>query len=239
MQDTLITIVLNLVSSFIFLLFVDYYNKRNVKNKIIKDFRTEEILSETLLFERYNLLDLIDTREIKVLIKGKSWEQNRRIKSRIIKFYEKKKYVWECLIMIINSNKTNILYEMVEHTFHIFNDFKLLEIVNHMKNRRCNFEENVLEKLESEKNMDRKYDKLKAVTQDIIYYYYYFNKLVEELGYIRKFERMYMTYKNNKGVRKILDNYSKCQTINAKIDKLTKMKPEDILHIFDIYEKDN
>lgn len=80
MQDTLITIVLNLVSSFIFLLFVDYYSKRNVKNKIIKDFRTEEILSETLLFERYDLLDLINTREIKVLIKGKCWEQNRRIK---------------------------------------------------------------------------------------------------------------------------------------------------------------
>lgn len=225
--DIIISIAINLISDIIFLIIIDKYNKESVKKRIIEDFRTEEIISETLLFENTFLVKLLNKREIKIIFKDKNLKNKKRVILKIIDFFEGNKTSINILIDIITSEKSNILYEMIDKAFYIFNNFKLLSISNHLKNRKSNFKENVIYNIENTEDINEKYEKIRHVILDILYFYYYFNELVEELDYVKKYEKKLKKIKDDKykeNITKIILEYEQYKNINIKINDLIKMK---------------
>lgn len=195
--ELILSFAVNIISGIILIIIVDKYNKSNVKRKFIEDFRTNELISEGLSFEYMFFYVMIDQYEFKVLIRDDSAIKKTRVRKKIFKWFSEEKGTIKLLIDCIRLDKNEILYDMIDHSFIIFNNFKLMNIKNNLKNRISNFnKDNLLEEIDSTENPINKYNRIKYLMLDLMYYYQYFNELIDEINYIentvkkhKKFEK--------------------------------------------------
>lgn len=203
--EIVISFFVNLISSVVLIIIIDKYNKSFVKRKFFEDSRTNELLTEGITFEYYFFYDLIEDMEFKVLLRDHNARKKDRIRKRIFKWFDENKSNFEVMINCISSERNEILYSMIDHTFFIFNNFNLLKIKNNIKNRTYNFKRsNLIEEIQSIENPFIKYERIMYFIKDLKCYYQYFNELIEEINYLDnllKNQNKLLKYIRNKEIR--------------------------------------
>ncbi len=207
------------------------YSKRMLK----KDFRCNEIINDV-----YHGIDDFYALENKIPQRDSTMsDEDARIRLQknalaFIKFYEKNKVEIDEIALSLSYENNYILIESVQSCFFINLNFKLLSIVNHIKNRLPNIRENhpkIKELFEKYKSEEQDEDllslgfSLSSFYIDLRFMAAYWKELFDYLEYDPSYIRMVIEayrakYKIEEDIRKPVEIlHSRIATIDKEVKK--------------------
>lgn len=216
-NDYVVNIVCTILTAVALYVFQIKYSKHKLKN----DFRCNEIIHEVydgierthkLIKERKEVSD-----EIEELKKNSTMDFNLRCKKEALKylsFYKKYRVDFDICNIALTYHNNWILIDSVQTVFFINLNFKLLNIVNNIKNRRPNLEEeypkikelfDLYEKDSDDKTLIQLGHEIHRFLVDIDFMAKYWFALLDYLGYdpmpiklyIELFKKEYPEYDDN------------------------------------------
>ena len=188
MCNILISIIVNIIAGLLLIMFLNIWYKKRIKKAFYKDTRVYEALYEafllqTLVIKPFEEFDLINQKYEK---DGLVDYKNRKYQKEVQEFYRRYYRMIKIQVDIIISRKTDVIYDMADKGFYILNDFKMIDIINNLKNRACNFlEEDMVAKIEKEKDNEEKVRLINRIIVDIKHHINYFEDLLKYIKFYK------------------------------------------------------
>lgn len=218
-----------------------HYSKRMLK----KDVRCNEVIEDIYDgIERYlKIMDSVPKQEIKNEDDNYIARREKECK-QWINFYEEKKLEIEMITLSLSCENNNLLIDSVQSCFFINLNFKLLNIINHIKNRLPNLRKGYPE-------MKKLYEKYKSDGDQLMYlgnrvqsYFIdlrfmslYWKSLLDYLGYDPTYIKLFVkTYASQYDILDVLKEPKEMQYSKMKrIDKIVKrdIRRYKIQHFWD------
>jgi hypothetical protein len=206
--------VTNVICGIITVIIIYYFQLNENKRKIKKDFRCGEIIDELFIAIR-QIDELKEKRELlqrkinQTIEKERkndgelSFEDECNIKTKAYQsFFIENKYIFNFTMMALTYHNNNILLDSVSTVFFINTNFKLLKIVNNIKNRIPNVKEEY-SKIEKFTNED--WHSIYNMTGDLFLLADYYKELYEYLDYDLLYMEARLNTVNNCSGNNIID----------------------------------
>lgn len=201
-----------------------------------KDFRCNEVIQDICsIIEIYvDISDKVPART-KLSENEEYLVRRKRDATRFYEFYKKKERVIELITIGLTCENNDILIESVQSCFLINLNFKLLSIINNIKNRLFSLRQGYKEVLEMYKNYESDKtdqtlfalgDKLFSLFVDLKYMTLYWNQLFDYLEYDPTYFRLYVKIYNSKySIEEDLRQPIEIQNLRVKeVNKVVKRK---------------